>query len=222
MTDQESTQDVPPGVMDVLRIFLAASSRGEEAVLILETRKRVISTKFRRVEKTTGVPAAPINIPVPKRKKNPARARRSRLRLEKFMERKLDEKKQAESSYAATTSNANKLIIKLDKEENRQDRSMGEDLTSPIPQVDGAGRNISDPVNYTFVSDYHQEDICYILEELFPPGSAKLVSCVAPRPRESADQHCVVAVRKTTGQDASWPEMKEDQERVFRELAKLE
>ena len=36
------------------------------------------------------------------------------------MERKLDEKKQAESSYAATTSNANKLIIKLDKEENRQ------------------------------------------------------------------------------------------------------
>jgi hypothetical protein len=41
-----------------------------------------------------------------------------------------------------------------------QDRPMGEDLTSPIPQVDGAGSSISDPVKYTFGSDYHQEDIC--------------------------------------------------------------
>jgi hypothetical protein len=225
MTRQGNAQDVPPRVMDLLRIFLAASSRGEEATLILETRKSVIFAKFRSVESIAGVPAAPTNIPVRKSKKNPARARRSRLQLEKFMERKVDEKKQAESSHTTRTtasSPTNKLIIKLDKEESMQDRSMGEDLTSPIPQVDGTGSNISDPVKYTFVSDYHQEDIRYCLEELFPPGSVTLlVSCVGPRTRESADQNCIVTVRKTAGQDTSWPEMKEDQKVVFKELAIL-
>ena len=48
MTVQGSTQDVPPGFMDLLRIFLFASSRGEEAILILFARKGVI-----------GVPTAP-------------------------------------------------------------------------------------------------------------------------------------------------------------------
>ena len=118
----------------MLRIFLAASSRGEEAFLILETRKKVISTKFRSVENTVGVPAAPTNISLARKKKNPARARRSRLRLEEFMKKKVDEKKQAESSIAAgpfTNSTATKLIIKLDKEKDGQDRSMGVDLTSP-------------------------------------------------------------------------------------------
>ena len=63
MTDQVSAQDVPPGVMDVLRIFLAASSRGEEAFLILETRKKVISKKLRSVESIVGVPATPPTFP---------------------------------------------------------------------------------------------------------------------------------------------------------------
>ena len=48
MIDLTSAQDVPPRVMDLLRIFLAASSRGEEAVLTLKTSKKAISTKFRR------------------------------------------------------------------------------------------------------------------------------------------------------------------------------
>ena len=90
MTDQLNTQDVPPGVMDLLRIFLAASSRGEEAALILETRRKVISSKFRSVESTAGVPAAPTNNSLARKKKNPARARRSRLRLEAFMKRKVE------------------------------------------------------------------------------------------------------------------------------------
>ena len=205
MTDQGNTQDVPPGFMDLLRIFLFASSRGEEAILILETRKSVI-----------GVPG-PHQHTCEQEKEEP---RRSRLWLEKFMERKVDEKKQAESSHAAGTSDSStdkKLIIKLDP----TGRTGPWDLTSPIPQADGAGSNMSDPVIYTFVSDYHQEDIHYTLEELFPPGSVTLVSCVAPRPRVSADQNCIVTVRKTAGRDTSWPEMKEDQKAVFKELAIL-
>ena len=87
---------------------------------------------------------------------------------------------------------------------------MGVDLTSPIPQVDRAG-NTSDPVKYTFVSDYHRDYIGYTLEELFPPGTASIVKCVAPRPRESADQHCIAKIKKTAGEDDVWPDMKEDQ-----------
>jgi hypothetical protein len=41
------------------------------------------------------------------------------------------------------------------------------------------------------------------------------------RPRESVDQNCIVAVRITAGQDTSWPEKKEDQKVVFKELAIL-
>ena len=183
MTEQTSAQDVPPGVMDLLRIFLAASSRGEEAALILETRRKVISSKFRSVESTAGVPAAPTNNSLARKKKNPARARRSRLRLEAFMKGKVDTMEQAESNLAAgpsSNSTTNKLVIQLDKEKDGQGGSMGVHLTSPIPQVDRAG-NTSDPVKYTFVSDYHRDYIGYTLEELFPSGVATLVSCVAPR-----------------------------------------
>ena len=218
MVDLTSAQDVPPRVMELLRIFLAASSRGEEAVLTLETSKKAISTKYRSVESPAGVQAAPNNTTLPKnKKKNPARARRSRLRLEEYMKRKVNEKMQAESSLAAETLTS-KLVIQLDKTEERQDRSDGADQTNPIPQVDGEGKNADDIVLYTFISDYHQDDIGYTLEELFPPGTASIVKCVAPRPRESADQHCVVEIRKTAGQDGVWPDMKEDQRVVFREL----
>ena len=69
--------------MDLLKIFLGARSRGENAVLILETRGKTISTT---------------NTPLSKKgRKNPARVERSQLRLEKFMKKKED-KNQAESS----------------------------------------------------------------------------------------------------------------------------
>ena len=80
-------QDVPPRVMEMLRIFLDASSRGEEACLVLETRKGQLTTKYRCVENVPGVPAAQTAKNV-----NPARARRSKARLEKFTRTKLAEK----------------------------------------------------------------------------------------------------------------------------------
>ena len=79
MIDLESVQDMPPGLMDFLRIILASCFRGE-----LDTRKKAIYKKFRRDEKSAGVPAAPFNITFSKKKKNPARASRSCLRLEVF------------------------------------------------------------------------------------------------------------------------------------------
>ena len=78
--------------------------------------------------KPAGVPGAPSNVTFPKKKKNPARARRSRLRLEQFKERKDDEKK---SSLAAEDI-TNQLVIQLDTKEDRQDRSEWTDLSNPF------------------------------------------------------------------------------------------
>ena len=58
MVDMNSEQDVPPRMLDLLRMFLAASSRGEHTVLVLESRRSTITTKYICVEKLTGVPAS--------------------------------------------------------------------------------------------------------------------------------------------------------------------
>ena len=62
MFDMISDQNVPPRIMEMLKIFLAASSRGDQAVLILETRKGTITTNYRSVESLTenqSLPAPP-------------------------------------------------------------------------------------------------------------------------------------------------------------------
>ena len=97
------------------------------------------------------------------------------------------------------------------------DRSVDAGQASPILQVDGAGMSTPGKVLYTFVSDYHEDDIGYALEELFPDKSAKLVSCVAPNPVKSADQHCIVALKRIA-RDVTWPDMDPEQVQVFREL----
>ena len=79
----ENSPDLPARVTDVLRIFLAASARGEEAELILETRNGRLTTKYRSSETVDGVPATS-STSTKKKKTNPARARRSRLRLEEI------------------------------------------------------------------------------------------------------------------------------------------
>ena len=72
-----SFKDVPPRVMEIVEIFLAASSRGVEASLVLETRMGKITTKYKSVESVAGVPT-PISTPTAKKKMSPARARRSK------------------------------------------------------------------------------------------------------------------------------------------------
>ena len=80
MVDVASGQDFPRRMMDILRMFLKASSEGEHCVLVLESRNGKVSTKYRTVEVESG---NPVKTSVPK-KKNPGRARRSKPRLRSF------------------------------------------------------------------------------------------------------------------------------------------
>ena len=166
-------EDVPPSVLDLLKIFLASRSRGEKAMLILETQNKAIKTKYRSMDTAVGSPAALTSTNTRKRK-NPAQVRRSKLRLEAFKERKIAEKKQLEEASAtnqqnldsqiagATSNTDNRLILELDKVEDRTQ-------SSPfclIPQVDGAAEQ--EKAKYSFISMYAEEDIMYTIEEIFP------------------------------------------------------
>ena len=84
MVDATTDQDVPKRMMDMLRMFLAASSAGEHCVFVLESKNKMISTKYRSVEVTPGTPV-PSNGSIVPKKKNPARARRSKLRMGEFL-----------------------------------------------------------------------------------------------------------------------------------------
>ena len=53
-----SFQDVPSRGMEIVKIFLAASSRGDTTSFILETSKGKLITKYRSVENVAGVPAS--------------------------------------------------------------------------------------------------------------------------------------------------------------------
>ena len=53
MVDVKSLDDVPTRVLDLLKIFLAASSRGERAVLVLETRSKSLWLEFHPFLPTT-------------------------------------------------------------------------------------------------------------------------------------------------------------------------
>ena len=75
----------------LLRIFLEATSRGEHALLVLESRNKKMTTKYRSEETLVGAPANTSKPTVPK-KINPARARRSKLQLDKFIMKKTDQK----------------------------------------------------------------------------------------------------------------------------------
>ena len=131
-----ATEEVPPGILDLLRIFLAARSRGENAVLVLETRAKTIFTKYKIAETAAGEPAATNTPLVRKRNKNPARVKRFKLRLEKFLKNKEEDKNQAEAglgSHEAGTPVCS-LVIDLDKEKVGLDgRSVDAGQTSPIP-----------------------------------------------------------------------------------------
>ena len=73
MVDKYCLDDVPERVLDVLKTFLAASSRGEKAVLVLETQQKMVTTKYRSVETRPGSPVTCADT-TKKRRKTPARA----------------------------------------------------------------------------------------------------------------------------------------------------
>ena len=91
MVELKSLDDLPSRVLDLLKTFLAANSRGETAVLVLETKNKAVNTKYRSVDTEAGSPAPLPSTSQKRKRKNPARARRTQLRLEAFRVRKLEE-----------------------------------------------------------------------------------------------------------------------------------
>ena len=153
--------------------------------------------------KVAGSPAT-TNTENKKERKNPVRVRRSRIRLEQFMKKTEETRKQAEScqTAGATSSSANKLVMDLDKVE---DRSVGA-ILSPIPQVDGWIEE-KDHKKFEFVGNYAEEDIQFTLEDIFPETSVYLKSLKQCKP-PSGDYLYNVTVKLSPGQREYWPEMK--------------
>ena len=216
---EDNHEAVTQRVLDMVKMFLAASKRGDNTVLNLESRNKQIITNYRSVEKVTGSTATTSPSTAKQsssRRKNPSRAKRSRLRLEKFNQKKEDEKlnQQEVGSQTPADSEATskRLILELGKEEE----PVGETpLTSPILQVDGPID--LELVKYTFRSEYAEEDIIYTLEEIFPEKNAKLESMVQCRPK-CADCLCTVVIRLASGQESVWPAMDVIQTQVIQDL----
>ena len=132
MADSESER-----VLEMVRTFLAASNRGDYAVLFLETRKQQIKAKYRSTEIVTGVPVT-TRSPLPKKKVNPARTRRSKLRLEQFLKKKEHEKLENQQAGKAaadlSSSKPNQLVLQLNEEDIVPEEN---GPNSPILQIDG-------------------------------------------------------------------------------------
>ena len=83
-----------------------------------------------------------------------------------------------------------------------EDKSLGTSLPSPILQVDGGQAVDDETLKYTFVSDYHEDDIKYTLEEIFPDNHANLETLKQCKPR-SADYLVSVYVKLSSGQKST-------------------
>ena len=215
MEDSVSDQDVPQSVMDMVRMFLASSNRGDQSVLILETKNQQIITKYRSVERVAGASATSPPPRTTKRRGNPARARRSRLRLEEYQKKKEEDNQQKVGSQVAagqSSSRSSQRVIELGKKETKFEETS-------IPQVDGPADILLDEFSFTFKSDYGEEDIISSLEEIFGLFRFSLNSRVRLG-RLLADHQCIVGVRipATEQENFSWPETNDD---VFREVQKL-
>ena len=55
----DTIEDVAPRFMNWLKMFLAASTRGQQAVFVLKIRNRILTTKSRSVELLAGAPTPP-------------------------------------------------------------------------------------------------------------------------------------------------------------------
>ena len=148
--------DLPARVLEVLKTF--SFSREEKAVLVLETKSKAFTTKYRSVDTVIGMPA-----PDPtssRRRKNPARARRFQLRLEAFTRKKLEDRATLENQKtldslaagAASSTATNKLVLELHKNEISP---VGTGPPSPILQLDGEVQE--EVVKFSFKSTYHMD-----------------------------------------------------------------
>ena len=205
MADVTSDKGIPRRMLEMLRMFLAASSDGETALLVLESRNGKMTTKFRSVEAS----GSPVPTPQEHKKKNPARARRSKLRLDTFIRKK-------EEARKLQTGNQD-----TDAGETRSEQFVGtveQRVESPIPQLDG--ESSLDDQTYSFKSDYGQEDIDYTLSEIFPENETILASRIRITPK-GADHFCTVVVKGMITGDGFWQLMSPEDAKVIREVSKM-
>ena len=89
-------------------------------------------------------------------------------------------------------------------------------IGSAIPQVDGTS---DEEVVFTFVSDFHREDIEYTLKEVIPANvETELISVVRIGGLKSADQLCTLQIKMPPEKKFKWPVMFQSQLEVIKEL----
>ena len=87
---------------------------------------------------------------------------------------------------------------------------------STIPQVDGT---FDAEVAFTFLSDFHQEDIEYTIREVIPDDvEAKLASVVRIGGLQSAVQLCTLMIKMPPDKNFIWPMMTKSQSEVIKEI----
>ena len=87
---------------------------------------------------------------------------------------------------------------------------------SPIPQVNGT---FDAEVVYTFVSNFHKEDIEYTLQEFLPEDvETKCVSLARIGGIQSADQLCTLSIKMPPDKNFTWPTMSTSQLEVIKDL----
>ena len=197
MVAMQSVEGLPPSVLELLRMFLTASSRGEHVSLVLESRSKTLSSKYWSVEPLAGAPAdrdtTSQNV---KKRETPSRLRRSRLRQEEFFRKKQSESKssgiqKSENTVENQVAGYKQLITVLENQ-SRTEQAEG------IPQVDGTtAMEAPDDteVEVEFVSNYAEEDINDSLKEIFDEKLVPSLPTLVSRERvtqRSADHVCKV------------------------------
>ena len=94
---------------------------------------------------------------------------------------------------------------------------------APITQLDGVDDtdcNMSEKcITYTFVSDFHQEDVEYTIKEIFPENiGTRILSNEKVGDRLSADHLFSVLIELPDDRRFSWPQMSADQAVVFKDV----
>ena len=94
---------------------------------------------------------------------------------------------------------------------------------SSITQLDGIDDTDCEMseknITYTFVSDFHREDVEYTMKEIFPQDvRTKILSNVKVGDRFSADHLFSVLIQLPDDRRFIWPEMSTDQAVVFKDV----
>ena len=135
------------------------------------------------------------------------------------MKNKIEEKAGATAENAVENEDiagntSNVLVIELNNSKNLQEEVSETGNISPIVQVDGNLDHDEEISEYTFTSNYAEEDIAYTLEK-----NCYLDSYVQSKPR-SADHLCTIRLKDPT-KKFIWPTMNSVQRDVIKDLKKF-